>query len=39
MTEAELLTLMDEGDRAELADATNRAQHLDVAALLEPTLE
>src|SRR5439155_91770 len=33
------LLLMDERDGADLADASNRAQQLDVAALLEPALQ
>ena len=36
MAETELLLLVDEGDGADLRDATHHAQHLDVAALLQP---
>ena len=37
--EAQLLALMDERHGAELADAPDRAQHLDVAAVLQPALQ
>jgi len=39
VAEPELLLLVDECDRADLGDAADRPQHLDVAALLEPALE
>src|SRR5688500_11847152 len=39
VAEAELLPLVDERDGAELADAPDGAQHLDVAALLQPPFE
>ena len=37
--EAKLLSLVDERDGPELADAPDRAQHLDVAAILQPAFE
>ena len=39
VAQAELLLLMHKGDRANLGDAPHRAQHLDVAPLLEPALQ
>jgi hypothetical protein len=37
--EPQLLLLVDEGDGADLRDAPYRAQHLDVAAILQPALQ